>query len=131
MTRSVATGLCVLLATVSLAAAAPRRGIHSVVQVKLETFIGPIPAGAKPEATWRIKVGDVPYDLQVMKLIVLTGNTSPMRIFDAVRPRQNRFTVVGKDADLEAINTAKAGEPRTIIAHLRLDAWTLMVSQVQ
>jgi hypothetical protein len=123
--------IAIVGSTASLAVAGPRRGIHSPVQVKLETFLGPIPDGARPEATWRIKVGSGSYDLQVMKLIVLTGNTSPMRIFEAVRPTQGQFKVVGKDADLEAIKSAKPGEPRTIIAHLRLDAWTLMVSQVE
>ncbi len=132
MTRSVLIGICLVLATLTSVAAASRRHSRMPVQIKMDTFIGPLPAGVRSEGTWRIKVRHTVYDMQIVKLTVLTGDTSASSILEAVRPTKSAsFTVVGQDATLDKIANAKPAEPHAITAHLRLDARTLMVSQVE
>lgn len=122
----------VLLAIVVPGVAQARRGVARPVQIQFDCFVGELPAGQIAEATWRVKIGKAYYDLQVMKLRVLSGNASPMRIIDALAPYKSlTFTLAGEKPDLQKLSAAAAGEKHQVTAYLRLDARMLMVSSVR
>lgn len=90
------------------------------ITLRIDSFVGPKPAGLVPQATWVVRVQGNEYTLQVMRLEVLAGNTAYFNIIQALTPYLYAFTVYGDPQALATLTQAPPGQQITIIANAQL-----------
>jgi hypothetical protein len=90
------------------------------ITLRIDTFVGPKPAGLVPEVTWVVRVQGNEYTLQVMRLEVLAGNTAYFNIIQALTPYMYAFTVHGDARALATLTQASPGQQLGIIANAQL-----------
>lgn len=100
--------------------AAAGRFDSTPIGLRVEGFVGATPAGAVPQATWVVRVQGTEYTLRVMRLEVLTGNTSYFDIIAALEPYTYAFTVYGDDEAVQKLTQAPAGRTISMIGHAQL-----------
>ena len=116
----------VLLGAVLLSLSWPVTLVHGQrfgtlpVTVRIDTFVGPKPAGAVPQVTWVVRVQGDEYTLQVMRLEVLAGNTAYFNIIQALTPYVYAFTVYGDAQALATLTGTPPGQQLAIIANAQL-----------
>ncbi len=98
---------------VPAARALAQRFTASPITLRLEGFVGALPTGQVPLATWVVRVQGKEYTLQVMRLEVLRGNTAYFNVIAALEPYTYAFTVYGHD---EALRTLTQVPPQQALA---------------
>ena len=91
------------------------------ISLRIEGFVRPKRDGVVPQATWVVRVQEKNYTLQVMRLEVLTGNTSYFDIISALEPYVYAFTIYGDDDALRALTQALPDQRLVIIGTAQLN----------
>ncbi len=90
------------------------------ITLRIEGFVGPLPKGVVPQATWVLRVEDQKATLRVTRLEVLTGDTAYFDIIAALEPYPYAFTVYGDGPALDALTRAGPGQMISLIATAQL-----------
>ena len=113
--------VCVLLLLAGTAAEARVRRLRPI-QVRMVAYIGTKLAGTRPDFTWEASCRGKRYTLYVLKLDVLTGNTTALDIDAAIRMYPVQFQIAGNKEAMDKFVAAPAHQQVTMIGFLRLDA---------
>jgi len=126
--------VALLLALASNSAVqAQRRMLGGPILVRITGYLGPKLERRILLTSWKVNRGRDIYDLRVIKLDVLTGNTAYFNIVNQLEPYSPAFEIGGDDKALAEFLATPPGEPIVMIGSLRIDspARILMLSTVE
>ena len=127
--------LLVLCLLVSFAAppALARRGGVVPIGVRIVGYVGTVPEGIRPQATWRLRDRKGELELRIIELRIRAGAVLPGDIDSALSPYGYRLLLTGDRESLDRLRAVEAGQQVVIDGYLRLQATGqyLMVSRVE
>lgn len=92
------------------------------VHVRLVAYVGDKVEGTQSELTWTVSSGKKKYKLQVVSLLVNSGNTTALEIESAVSPYSTQFQLSGPKELMQRFESTPPGQQMTILAYVRIDS---------
>jgi len=102
---------------------AQARRLRSVapIHIRMQTYVGDKPVGARPEFSWRVGFEGKRYQLHITKMLVLTGSTLPLSIDSAVSMYPVQFQLIGEKRTVQQFLSTPPGELVQVGAYVRID----------